>query len=124
MAAYELSWPANARWRYVKALRTEEVNYMETVPLTTEARAFPVWSASTQERRELQPDEISTLSTLTELRETTDEEFELIEMCYAQALARTGDRGSVRRRQRGACDVIATRYMQFLYFTLSETHHE
>ncbi len=60
---------------------------METLPLTTEAGALPAWFASTQERPELQADEISTLLTLTELRETTDEEFELIEMRYQQALA-------------------------------------
>ncbi len=60
---------------------------MVTPPLYTEARPLPAWSASTQQRRELQPDEISTLLTLTELRETTDEEFELIDMRYQQALA-------------------------------------
>ncbi len=60
---------------------------METVPLYTEARALPAWSVSAQECQELQPDEISTLLTLTELHETTDEELELIEMRYQQALA-------------------------------------
>jgi hypothetical protein len=60
---------------------------METQPLYTKARASPAWFASTQERPELQTDEISTLLTLTELRKTTDEEFELIEMRYQQALA-------------------------------------
>ncbi len=58
---------------------------METLPLYT--RASPAWFASTQERPELQPDEISTLLTLTELPETTDEELELIEMRYQHALA-------------------------------------
>jgi hypothetical protein len=60
---------------------------MVTPPLYTEARALPAWSASTQERRELHPDEISTLLTSTVFRETTDEEFEIIEMRYQQALA-------------------------------------
>ena len=60
---------------------------METLPLYTEARALPTWSVSAQARRELQPQEISTLLTLTEPRETTDEEIELVEMRYQQALA-------------------------------------
>ena len=60
---------------------------MVTPPLYTEARALPAWFASTQERPELQPDGISALLTLTELHETTDEELELIEMRYQQALA-------------------------------------
>jgi len=60
---------------------------MVTPPLYTEARALPAWSALARRRRELQADEISTRLTLTELRETSDEEFELIEMRYQQALA-------------------------------------
>jgi hypothetical protein len=38
-------------------------------------------------RRKLQPQKISTLLTLRERRGVTDEEFELIEMRYQQALA-------------------------------------
>jgi len=60
---------------------------MVTPPLYTEARVLPAWSALARRRRELQADEISTRLTLTELRETSDEEFELIEMRYQQALA-------------------------------------
>jgi len=58
---------------------------METPLLRTEARALPAWSASTQERPELLLQEISAL--LTERRDTSDEELELIEMRYQQALA-------------------------------------
>jgi len=60
---------------------------MVTLPLYTEPHALPAWSASTQECPELLPQEISTLLTLTARRETTNEEFELIEMRYQQALA-------------------------------------
>jgi hypothetical protein len=60
---------------------------METSRLDTEARAWPAWSPPTQEHRQLQPQEISTLLTLTERRGVTDEEIELIEMRYQQALA-------------------------------------
>jgi hypothetical protein len=58
---------------------------MEMLQLFTEAGAIPGCSVSAQERRELQPEEISTL--LVECLETTDEEMELIEMRYQQALA-------------------------------------
>ncbi len=60
---------------------------MVTLPLYTEPHPLPAWSASTQERQQHLPQEISTLLTLTARRETTDEEFELIEMRYQQALA-------------------------------------
>ena len=58
---------------------------METLPLHTEASALPGRSQSTQARLEIKSVEISTV--LTKRRETTDEEFELIEMRYQQALA-------------------------------------
>jgi hypothetical protein len=60
---------------------------MVMLPLYTEPHPLPAWSASTQERPELIPQEIATLLTLTARRETTGEEFELIEMRYQQALA-------------------------------------
>jgi hypothetical protein len=60
---------------------------METLSLYTKARALPAWSGSAQMRRELQPKKISTRFTLRERRGVTDEEFELIEMRYQQALA-------------------------------------
>ncbi len=60
---------------------------IETLPLHTEARALPAWPVSAQGRRELQPQEISTLLKLTRRREVTDEEVELIEMRHQQALA-------------------------------------
>ena len=58
---------------------------METPPFHTEASALPARSQSTQARLEIQSVDISTL--LTKRRETTDEELELIEMRYQQALA-------------------------------------
>ena len=58
---------------------------METLPLHTEASALPARSQSTQARLEIKSMDISTL--LTKRRETTDEELELIEMRYQQALA-------------------------------------
>jgi len=60
---------------------------METLPLYTDARALPAWPVSAHGRRELRPQEISTLLTLTKRREVTDEEIELIEMRHEQALA-------------------------------------
>ncbi len=50
---------------------------METLPSYAEARATPAWPESA----------ISTLLTLTESRGGADEEIELIEMRYQQALA-------------------------------------
>src|ERR1700675_1032124 len=58
---------------------------METPPLHTEASASPARSQSTQARLEFKSVDISTR--LTTRRETTDEELELIEMRYQQALA-------------------------------------
>jgi hypothetical protein len=84
MPPYELSWPANSCWLYVKALRTEDIT-MQTLSLYTKAHALPAWSGSAQMRRKLQPQKISTLLTLRERRGGTDEECELIEMRYQQA---------------------------------------
>jgi hypothetical protein len=58
---------------------------METLPLHTEASALPARSQSTQARLEIKSMDISTQ--LTKRRETNDEELELIEMRYQQALA-------------------------------------
>ncbi len=60
---------------------------METLPSSPEALASSAWSGSTQGYRELQPREISSLLTSTKRRGGTDEEVELIEMRYQQALA-------------------------------------
>jgi len=60
---------------------------MESLPLYTQARALTAWPVSAQGRQQLQPHEISNLLTLTERREVIDEEIELIEMRYQQALA-------------------------------------
>jgi hypothetical protein len=58
---------------------------METLPLHTEASAAPAWSVSTQARPEIKSVDIFTV--MTKRRQTTDEELELIEMRYQQALA-------------------------------------
>lgn len=60
---------------------------MESLPLYTQARALTACSVSAQGRQQLQPHEIFNLLTLTERREVIDEEIELIEMRYQQALA-------------------------------------
>ncbi len=60
---------------------------METLASHTEARTLPVLSASSQGHRELKPEEVSSFLTLTQHRGVTDEEIELIEMRYRQALA-------------------------------------
>jgi hypothetical protein len=60
---------------------------METLPAWIETHAKHGGSGSAQDRRELQPQEIFTLLTLTEPREFTDEGLELIEMRYQQMLA-------------------------------------
>jgi hypothetical protein len=60
---------------------------METLPSYTEAGTLSAWSVSMQGNRELQPREISSLLTSTKRRGCTDEEVELIEMRYQQALA-------------------------------------
>ena len=58
---------------------------MDTPPLHTEGSALPARAQSTQARLEIKSMDISTR--LTKRRETTDEELELIEMRYQQALA-------------------------------------
>jgi hypothetical protein len=58
---------------------------MDTRPSRPEAHALPALSISRQERLEIISMEIST--TMTKRRETTEEELELIEMRYRQALA-------------------------------------
>jgi hypothetical protein len=60
---------------------------METLPSYKEARALPARSVSTQARLEVKSMEISTVRTTR--FETTDEELDLIEMRYQQALALT-----------------------------------
>ena len=58
---------------------------METLPPYQEAHALPTRSVPVQARLEIHSMEISTV--MTERREVTDEELELIEMRYQQALA-------------------------------------
>jgi len=58
---------------------------MTTQPLYADAGNFPAASLLRHEHRELQPQEIATL--LTEPIKITDDEFEIIEMRYQQALA-------------------------------------
>jgi hypothetical protein len=58
---------------------------METLPLYKDARALPARTVSTQARLEANSVDISAVRT--KHRETTDEEMELIEMRYQQALA-------------------------------------
>ena len=58
---------------------------MDTPSPNKETRAVPVRSISTQARLEIISMDISTV--MTKRRETTDEELELIEMRYQQALA-------------------------------------
>ncbi len=63
---------------------------MEMLPLYSEASGgLPAWPASDQGRRELQPQEMSALLTAAKRRRVTEEEIELIEMRYQQALALT-----------------------------------
>jgi hypothetical protein len=59
---------------------------METLPGHLETHPH-VRSESAQDHRELQPRHISVPLALTEPREFVDEELELIEMRYQQALA-------------------------------------
>jgi hypothetical protein len=66
----------------VKLLRTLT---MDTRPLYTKARALPARCVSTPARPEIKALEISTV--MTKRHEATDEELELIEMRYQQALA-------------------------------------
>ena len=58
---------------------------METRPVHTEAHGLPARSVSTQARLEIKSMDISTV--MTKHRATTDEELELIEIRYQQALA-------------------------------------
>ena len=58
---------------------------METLPPYQEVHALPTRSVPTQARLEIHSMEISTV--ITERREVSDEELELIEMRYQQALA-------------------------------------
>jgi hypothetical protein len=58
---------------------------METRPLSNEAPTLPTWSVLVQEALVLQPQEISTL--LSGCGEGAEEELELIEMRYQQAMA-------------------------------------
>lgn len=58
---------------------------MDTRPLHTEAHGLPIRSRSAQARLKIKSMDISTV--MTKRRETTDEELELIEMRYQQALA-------------------------------------
>jgi hypothetical protein len=58
---------------------------METLPPYQEAHALPTRSVPTQARLAIHSVEISTV--MTEHREVTDEELELIEMRYQHALA-------------------------------------
>jgi hypothetical protein len=60
---------------------------METLPSDAEARTSPAWSVSSQEQRQVQSQLISASLTLTELREVTGSDVELIEMRYQQMLA-------------------------------------
>ena len=58
---------------------------METLPLYAVAHASPGRSVATQSRLEIRSMEISTV--MTKRRENTEEELELIEMRYQQALS-------------------------------------
>ena len=58
---------------------------METLPSYKEAPASSARSVSTQARLEIKSMEISTV--MTKRRETTEDELELIEMRYQQALS-------------------------------------
>ena len=60
---------------------------METLPLDPGSRAPPALTVSSQERRQIQPQLISASLTLTEIRETTDDELQFIEIRYQQFVA-------------------------------------
>ena len=60
---------------------------METLPLDPGSRAPRAWAVSSQERRQIQPQLISASLTLTEIRETTDDELQFIEIRYQQFVA-------------------------------------
>lgn len=60
---------------------------METLPSEPGSRALPAWPVSAQEQRKVQPQLTCASLTLTEIRETTDDDLQLIEMRYQQMLA-------------------------------------
>ncbi len=60
---------------------------METLPSNAEAGSSPAWSVAAQAPGKVQPYLISASLTLTELRQVTDSDIELIEMRYQQMLA-------------------------------------
>jgi hypothetical protein len=60
---------------------------METPPLAPGFRPLPAWPVSSQERRQIQPQLVSASLTLTEIRETTEDELQLIEIRYQQFVA-------------------------------------
>jgi hypothetical protein len=60
---------------------------METLPSDPDSRALPAWPVSSQERRKVQSQAISASLTSTEIRETTDDDLQLIEMRYQQMVA-------------------------------------
>jgi hypothetical protein len=69
---------------YIRVLGMGAIT-MEMRPLHPEGHRMPVPSTSTPARLEIISVEISTMTTLS--REITDDEMELIEMRYRQALA-------------------------------------
>jgi len=81
-APYELSWPANPCWLYVKALRTEDINYGNAIVIHKSARLTRMVGIGANASETSAPEDL-----LRERRGATDEEFELIEMRYQQALA-------------------------------------
>jgi hypothetical protein len=60
---------------------------METLSSDPESRIPLPWSVASQEQRERQPQLLSASLTLTEFREITDEDLQLIAMRYQQMLA-------------------------------------
>ncbi len=60
---------------------------METLPLDPGSRAPAAWTVLSQERRQIQPQLISASLTLTEIRETIDDELQFIEIRYQQCVA-------------------------------------
>ncbi len=60
---------------------------MEMLPLDPGSRAPSARTVSSQERRQIQPLLISASLTLTEIRETTDDELQFIEIRYQQFVA-------------------------------------
>ncbi len=60
---------------------------METPPVHPGFRALPAWPVSSQGRRQIQPQLVSASLTLTEIRETTEDELQFIEIRYRQFVA-------------------------------------